>query len=396
MVLVDEIDIWNKRKAKRQRNKQREKLLKQLCLTKDSDKKLAEAKMKIIYRDRLKRFLRLTARITDKRIIKIFSKHLREIETIFYERDEYKLERSEKELERSKSQRIPESNSKSEEDTPCFATKKQGITLNNKEYMISPRKSTPGRPSDSMDVSPINSVTFRNDTQDNNELNFTTKPLLTVSRVSEDNQDTTILHDLDNTYIDSNNNNNRNDRSCSNPPVSFMLNSRNNSFRTINESQFVDKMDMTVNFDLLNMSDTKSNYSQANNLVKNSLNQRFFGKSTKKKVDSKQVNDNCIYSQIRNIKFNPDDDMNEVIFISSEGTEFKRKDVYWVRRFQMAWRLRCFKKLTMKIVRERIRFKKEQELAEIRRKNRNKNNGKSVPPKSKKRPDKSPLPVFQN
>ena len=54
------------------------------------DKKLAEAKMKLIYRERLKRFLGLTAKIRNQRAIKTLSKHLREIDEIYYELDEYR------------------------------------------------------------------------------------------------------------------------------------------------------------------------------------------------------------------------------------------------------------------------------------------------------------------
>lgn len=190
-----------------------------------------------------------------------------------------------------------------------------------------------------------------------------------------------------------------NNRATSHRPVPFLPTSLNNSFNTCNESAFVDGIDITVNFDMLSC-DNISMMSQANKLNKNDIGKRFFGKKTKD-LDSKQIKEASIYSQIRNIKFVDGEDMDQVIFISTEGTEFRKKDVYWVRRFQNAWRLRQFKNLTMKIVKERIRFRKEQEAADLRRKKRNNpdkkaKDGASLPPRSKKKAEKPTTSGFKN
>ena len=190
MVLVDEIDIWSKRNAKRQRDRQKLKVIKQLGLTKGTDKKIAEAKMKMVYRDRLKRFLKLTAKISDKRVIKIFSKHLREIETIFYERDEYKSDREKNRNINDKDDIL---------DTPDFKGNNK-ISLDNKDYVPSPVKSSFDKRSESVQESP-SKISFGHDIESLDVKDFKKPPLpkLKITKMSDENQDNNqILKDLNN------------------------------------------------------------------------------------------------------------------------------------------------------------------------------------------------------
>jgi len=107
---------------------------------------------------------------------------------------------------------------------------------------------------------------------------------------------------------------------------------------TIIEHKFMD-------YEESDFSDTQSVLSQVNRLtgIKDSP-KRFFGRNTKQVIDSNQISNVCIYGNIRNLEFSKDDDdYDTIVFISEEGTKFTKKDVYWVRRFQIAWRLRQFK-----------------------------------------------------
>lgn len=139
----------------------------------------------------------------------------------------------------------------------------------------------------------------------------------------------------------------------------------------MNESAFVNGMDMSVDFDFMD-SDKRSVMSRVNNLGRRQSQEvktRFFGKSTKD-YHSGAIKEDCIFSNIRNLNYTKEDLTDEVIFVSNEGTKFTKRDVYWVRRFQNAWRLRAFKNLTMKIVRQQIQMRKETLEAEHRRNNR--------------------------
>ena len=292
MVLVDEIDIFNKKERKRLKKQKFNNLLKDLGLLHETDKLYQAEKIKYVYRERLKKFTNLIARFRDKRAIKRISKHLREVKTIYYEIEEESID---------------------------FL---KGNFLNSLE--ISERSVCDENNQKKSDFSVLEQINYRN-----------------------------LLNNLSENGAQKN----------------FSETEKRSGLNLADSDVFSFNVDAKyITFDEIESLDNRSVMSQVNKLADTKKkSQRFFGKSTNDIIESNQVSSVCIYGNIRNLEISKDDCSNEVVFISPEGTEFTKKDVYWVRRFQNAWRLRQFKALTMKICREQMNFRKQKENAAKRR-----------------------------
>lgn len=135
-----------------------------------------------------------------------------------------------------------------------------------------------------------------------------------------------------------------------------------------NESQGVLDNQSEIAIDLLENDDTQSLLGQRNRLGSNgeeNKDKRFFGRKSKRL--SEEITDDCIFSKIRNLELNKNDLKSETIWTSPDGKAFTDKDIYYVRKFQNVWRMKLFKRLTMKIVRAQMEFKREHLQAARRR-----------------------------
>ena len=140
------------------------------------------------------------------------------------------------------------------------------------------------------------------------------------------------------------------------------------------ESFIANLIDISVNQDL--DCDTRSLMSQVNvQATDGSKPSRYFGN----RVDNLgEIKNECIFSKITNVNTDGHLDPSEIVVVTDDGTKFTRREMQQVRKVQNRWRQFLFRKLTLKIVRQQIQFKKDLKRADDSRSLRQSQMGSSM------------------